>query len=170
MSRVYDSLKVVAHTLQRGKGNIVPLVRVKGALSLNDEMEELERILADRLGRLKAAVKEGEAVVADETQHAKQLIVSLRVNNAALEAKLTETEDSLTAKIHDLQNDVKKKEEALESRGNEVNDLKSKIRLSVPSISARVSRQRSLRWRPSLGTQRRSSVNKSRPSKGWKKT
>jgi chromosome segregation ATPase len=141
MSRVYDSLKVVAHTLQRGKANIVPLVRVKGALSLNDEMEELERILADRLGRLKAAVKEREAVVADETQHAKQLIASLRVNNAALEAKLRETEDtvrreesarqkmeeSLTAKIHDLQNDVKKKEEALESRGNEVNDLKSKI-------------------------------------------
>ena len=127
MSRVYDSLKVVAHTLQRGKANIVPLVRVKGALSLNDEMEELERILADRLGRLKAAVKEGEAVVADETQHAKQLIASLRVNNAALAAKLSETEDSLTAKIHDLQNDVKKKEEALESRGNEVNDLKSKI-------------------------------------------
>ena len=127
MSRVYDSLKVVAHTLQRGKGNIVPLVRVKGALSLNDEMVELERILADRLGRLKAAIKEGEAVVADETQQAKQLIASLRVNNAALEAKLRETEDSLTAKIHDLQNDVKKKEEALESRGNEVNDLKSKI-------------------------------------------
>ena len=127
MSRVYDSLKVVAHTLRRGKANIVPLVRVKGALSLNDEMEELEWVLADRLGRLKAAVKEGEAVVADETQHAKQLIASLRVNNAALEAKLSETEDSLTAKIHDLQNDVKKKEEALESRGNEVNDLKSKI-------------------------------------------
>ena len=85
------------------------------------------RILADRFERLKAAVKEGEAVVADETQHAKQLIASLRVNNAALEAKLGETEDSLTAKFHDLQNDVKKKEEALESRGNEVNDLKSKI-------------------------------------------
>jgi chromosome segregation ATPase len=140
MSRVYNSLRVVADTIQRGKANFVPLVRVKGALSLNDEMEELERILADRLGRLKAAVKEGEAVVADETQHATQLIASLRVNNAALEAKLRETEDtvreesarqkmeeSLTAKIHDLQNDVKKKEEALESRGNEVNDLKSKI-------------------------------------------
>jgi hypothetical protein len=31
---------------------------------------------------------------------------SLRVDNAALEAKLR---DSLTSKIHDLQNDVKKK-------------------------------------------------------------
>ena len=100
----------MAHTLQRGKANIVPLVRVKGnALNLNDEMEELERILADRLGRLKAAVKEGEAVVADESQHAEQVIESLRANIAALEAKLKETEDSRTAKIHDLQNEIKKK-------------------------------------------------------------
>jgi chromosome segregation ATPase len=142
MNRVYNSLRVVVHdTLQRGKANFVPLVRVKGPLSFNDEMEELERILLDRLGRLKAAVKEGEAVVAEETQRAEQLIASLRVNIAALEAKLRETEDTvrreesarqkieetLTAKIHDLQNAIKKKEQVLESRGNEVNDLNSKI-------------------------------------------
>ena len=142
MNRVYNSLRVVVHdTLQRGKANFVPLLRVKGPLSFNDEMEELERILLDRLGRLKAAVKEGEAVVAEETQRAEQLIASLRVNIAALEAKLRETEDTvrreesarqkieetLTAKIHDLQNAIKKKEQVLESRGNEVNDLNSKI-------------------------------------------
>ena len=150
MNRVYNSLRVVVHdTLQRGKANFVPLVRVKGPLSLNDEMEELERILLDRLGRLKAAVKEGEAVVAEETQRAEQLIASLRVNIAALEAKLRETEDTvgteesarqkmeetLTGKIHDLQNDIKKKEQVLESRGNEVNDLKSKIDGQVKQVA-----------------------------------
>jgi chromosome segregation ATPase len=150
MNRVYNSLRVAVHdTLQRGKANFVPLVRGKGPLSLNDEMEELERILLDRLGRLKAAVKEGEAVVADETQHAEQLIASLRVNIAALEAKLRETEDTvrreesarqkmeetLTAKIHDLQNDIKKKEQVLESRGNEINDLKSKIDGQVKQVA-----------------------------------
>jgi chromosome segregation ATPase len=149
MSKVYDSLKEVADNLLRGKRNSVHLVQVKGALSLTDEMEELERVLADRLGRLKAAVKQGEAVVAGETQHTKQLIASLRVDIAALEAKLSETEEtirreesarqkmeeSLTAKIHDLQNDVKKKEEALESRGNEVNDLKSKIDGQVKQVA-----------------------------------
>jgi len=112
-------------------------------------MEELERILLDRLGRLKAAIKQGEAVVADETQHAEQLIASLRVNIAALEAKLRETEgtvrreesarqkmeETLTAKIHDLQNDIKKKEQVLESRGNEVNDLKSKIDGQVKQVA-----------------------------------
>jgi chromosome segregation ATPase len=98
---------------------------------------------------LKAAVKEGEAVVAEETQRAEQLIASLRVNIAALEAKLRETEDTvrreesarqkieetLTAKIHDLQNDTKKKEQVLESRGNEVNDLKSKIDGQVKQVA-----------------------------------
>jgi len=144
MSGVYKALKVrVQDMLQRGKSNAMPLARVKGssALSLNDEMDELERIIADRIDRWKAAVKAGEAVVADEAQHAGQLIESLRVNMAVLEAKLRETEDTvrreestrqkieetLTAKIHDLENDVKKKEEALESRGKEVNDLKSNI-------------------------------------------
>ena len=146
MNRVYKFLeKIFVHnTLQRGKASSMPSARVKegsSALSLTNETEQLERNLTDRIGRFKAVVKEGEAVVAGEAQRAEQLIESLRVNIAALEAKLRETEDtvrreesarqkkeeSLTAKIQDMQNDVKKKEEVLESRGNEVNDLKSKI-------------------------------------------
>ena len=139
MSRVYESLK---DTLHRSKG-ITPLARVKGgnAIGLNDEMEELERIVADRIGRLKAAVKEGESVVSGEAQHTAQVIESLRENIAGLEAKLKEVEESLrrkdsasqkmeenlNAKIHDLENDAKKKEEMLENRGGEVNNLKSKI-------------------------------------------
>ena len=73
MSRVYDSLKGV---VQRNKSNPVALVRVRGnsALTVNDEMEELERIVLDRIARLKVAVNEGEAVVAGEVQHAEQLI------------------------------------------------------------------------------------------------
>jgi chromosome segregation ATPase len=136
MSNVYDSLK---GTLQWSKANSMTVARVKGsdASSLDKEMEQLEKIVADRLGRLRAAVKEGEAVVAGESQHAEQVIESLRTEIAAQEAQLTaargkelatqKMEQTLTAKIHDLQNDVKKKEEALESRGKEVIDLKSKI-------------------------------------------
>jgi chromosome segregation ATPase len=144
MSRVYDSLKgAVQDTLQRSKANFMPLARVKGnsASSLTNELEKLERLFVDEFSRLKAAVKEGETVVAGEAQHDEQVAESLRVNVAALEAKLREmedtvrreesarqkTEESLSAKIHDLQNEVKKKEEALENRANEVSDLKSKI-------------------------------------------
>jgi chromosome segregation ATPase len=144
MSKVYESLKeVVQETLQRNKANSMVLTRVKGGIasSLTDEMEELEKIVADRIARLKAVVKEGEAVVAGETQHAAEVIESLRSNIAALEAKHRETEDtvrrkdlasekmevSLSGKIHDLQNEVKNKEESLKIRANEVKVLKSKV-------------------------------------------
>jgi chromosome segregation ATPase len=136
MSRVYESLK---ETLQRSKANSVTPARLKAndASSLYKEMEELERILVDKIGRLRTAVQEGEAVVAGEGQHAEQVIESLRTEIAAQEAQLNAArgkeaasqrmEQTLTVKIRDLQSDVKKKEEALESRGKEVNDLNSKI-------------------------------------------
>ena len=144
MNGVYKSLKVrVQDTLQRGKTNSTPLPQVKSAsaLSLSDEMEEFERIVAERFGRLKSAVKEDEAMVTGEVQQAKQLVESLKASNAVLEAKLTETkeavqrndssrqqlEESLTAKVQDLQNEVKKKEESLASLDNQINDLKSSI-------------------------------------------
>src|SRR5919106_3210396 len=136
MANVYDSLK---GTLQRSMANSMAVARVKGsdALSPENEMEQLEKIVVDRLARLRAAVKEGEAVVAGESQHAEQVIEGLRTEIAAQEAQLNaargkelasqKMEQTLTVKIRDLQNDVKKKEEALESRGKEVSDLKSQI-------------------------------------------
>jgi chromosome segregation ATPase len=100
-------------------------------------MAQLEKIVVDRLGKLRAAVKEGEAVVVSENQHTEQVIESLRTEIAAQQAQLNAARDkelaiqkmeqTLNAKIHDLQNDVKKKEEALESRTKEITDLKSKI-------------------------------------------
>jgi chromosome segregation ATPase len=136
MSNVYESLK---GSLQRSKANSVAVARVKGsdASSLDNEMEQLEKIVVDRLGRLRAAIKEGEAVVVSESQHTEQVIESLRTEIAAQQAQLNAARDkelasqkmeqTLNAKIHDLQNDVKKKEEGMESRGKEVTDLKSKM-------------------------------------------
>jgi chromosome segregation ATPase len=137
MANVYESLK---GTLQRSKAaNAVAVARVKGsdASSLDNEMEQLEKIVVERLGKLRDALKEGEAVVVSESQHTEQVIESLRTEIAAQQAQLNAARDkelssqkmeqTLNAKIHDLQNDVKKKEEAVESRGKEVTDLKSKI-------------------------------------------
>lgn len=140
MGKVYSSLK---ETLQRGKANSLAIARVKGgtALTLNDEMEELERLVVDRLGKFKAAVKEGETLVAGELQDAGQVAETLKAQIAALEHKLKATEDSLqrkdvasqkteasfAAEIHRLQNVVKEKENVLETRDDEVNDLKSKM-------------------------------------------
>ena len=144
MSRMYNSLKVaVQETLQRGNANSLRIALVRGnhATGLTDEIDELESRVAARIGRLKAAVKEREAVVTGEAEYAKQIITSLSVNVASLETKLNEAEDtirrkdsdrqkmeeSLTAEIQNLQNEVKKKEQALAGREGEINDLKSKI-------------------------------------------
>jgi len=152
MSTGYESLKgIVQKTLQHSRANSTAMVRVKGATasSLYDEMEELEKTVVDCIGRLKAAVKDGEAVVTSESEHAERVVDSLRANIGALEAKVKETEDAvqrkdsasqrmektLTAKINDLQSEMKKKEETLESRGAEVNNLTAKIDVLAKQVA-----------------------------------
>lgn len=152
MNGVYKSLRVrVQDTLQRGKTNSMPPARANNGStsSLDDEMENLERIVADSIGMLKAAVKEGEAAVAEEVRQAEQLVESLRGNIAMLEARLRDMEDnvrrkesarqklgeSLTATIQDLQKDVKKKDELLETQNDEVNALKSNIDGQVKRVA-----------------------------------
>lgn len=151
MNHVYKSLKVrVQDRLQWGKANPVPLARVKStnASSLNQEIERLERIVVERIGKLVAGVKAGEALAVEEARQAEQLAGSLRADIAVLKAKLKETEEiierkdssgkkmeeTLTAKIKNLQNDIKKKDETLAIRDNEINDYRSKIENTAKQI------------------------------------
>jgi myosin heavy subunit len=139
---VYESLKgVVQQSLQRSKAHPMALPRLEhsDALRFNEGLEELERIVADRLARLKAAVNEGEAAVSSEAHHAEQVNEGLNTRVAVLEAKLQETEDTvrrkdsdnqrtaeaLTVKIRDLQSEIEKKHETLEKRESEITDLKT---------------------------------------------
>lgn len=152
MSRMYNSLKeALQETLHRGNTNPIRIDWIKDnhTAGLTDEIEELESIVVDRIGRLKTTAKEGEAVVAGQTAHAKQVIANLNASIASLETRLNETEgiirrkesdsqkmeESLTGKIQDLQNEVKKKEEALAGRDGEINDLKSKIDATLKQVS-----------------------------------
>ena len=142
--KVYDSLKeVVQETLQRSKGSPTPsdLVEGNNASILNDAVEELEKFVTSRIGKLKVAVKERAALVASEAQHAEQVIDGLKTNIAALEAKLRETEEAVrdkdatiksleqdnSAKIHELENQLKTKEKLLTNRSREVIDLKAQL-------------------------------------------
>jgi DNA repair exonuclease SbcCD ATPase subunit len=144
MDNVYRPLRgVVQETLHLSKTNSMVLARVKGsdAASLNDAIEELEKTLVDRIGRLKAVIRDKQAAVEGEAEYTEQVTEILRANIAALEAKLRESEDAVNRKdvasqkmeetlsltIRDLQSAVKEKEEALESRVSEVNDLKSQL-------------------------------------------
>ena len=151
MSKVYQSVRgVVQGTLQRRKPYLVVSTRVKDSDgSLNGAIEELEKAVVERIGKLKAAVCDDQAVVASEAQHAEQVIERLKANITVLEARLRETEDtvhkkdaasqkmeeSLSSEIRNLQSVVKKKEEALESRNSEVKDLKSRIDALVEQVS-----------------------------------
>jgi chromosome segregation ATPase len=151
MGKVYQSVRgAVQGTLNRKKPDIMVSALPKGSDgSLNDAMEELEKVFVDGIGRLKAAVSDDQAVVASEVQHAEQAIEGLKANIAVLEAKLRETEDTahrkdvasqkmeetLSIEIRDLKSVVKKKEEALESRDSEVNDLKSKIDVLIGQVT-----------------------------------
>jgi len=99
--KVYDSLKeVVQETLQRSKASPTPSDLVKGnnASMLNDAVEELEKFVAYRIGKLKVAVKESAALGASKAQFAEQVIDDLKTNVAVLEAKLRETEDAIRSK------------------------------------------------------------------------
>jgi chromosome segregation ATPase len=137
----YDSIKVKLHdSLQRSKTS---LARTKGgtAIGLSGELDELERIITDRMGRLKAAVNEGEAESVAEAQQTEQLVEDLKRSVAVLEAKLAEMhetvqrkdsshqqlEENFTAKIQDLQNVLNERYEALVSRDRVISDLKSEL-------------------------------------------
>jgi chromosome segregation ATPase len=144
MSKMYESFKgVVQDKLQRGKNNLIPMAQIKHAQasSLNDEIDELEKLVVQKLSVLKTAVNHGEQTVDKETHDAEEVIQTLRENVAKLSGDLKETEDlarkkesdsqsmknSLSETIHGLQNDLKKKEEALEIRAKETNDLRFEV-------------------------------------------
>jgi chromosome segregation ATPase len=151
MTKVMQSVRgVVQGTLHRRKPHLVVSARVKDSDGgLNDAIGELEKILIDRIGSLKAAVSDDQTVVAREAQRAEHEVEGLKANVAGLETKLRETEDTLHRKeassqkieenlsgeIRELQSAVKKKEEALETRESEMNVLKLKVDVMTVQVS-----------------------------------
>lgn len=139
---------IVQKTLQ---GNPIPTARLKGrtAATVCEEMEALEKTVVDCITRLKTRVTEGETVVASECEHAEQVIQSLRADVGVLEAKIRETEDTLqkktaasqkmeqtfAVKILDLLNEMKKKDESLDSLDNEIKDLKSRLDVQAKQVN-----------------------------------
>ena len=121
MSPGYDSLKEMVQKTLQSKSSPVIRVKSRTASGINDELDELEKSVLDCVGRLKAAVKDGESVVTSEGEHTDRVIEGLRANISSLEANLRETEDTvhrkdsasqrleknLNAKINELQSELK---------------------------------------------------------------
>jgi predicted nucleic acid-binding Zn-ribbon protein len=151
MGKVYQLVRgVVRGTLHRQKSDIMVSAPANGdKSSLNNAMEELEKIFLDGIGRLKTAVSADQAVFSSKAEHAEQAVENLKANVTALETKLKETEDSLhrkevasqkmeetlSSEIGNLQSVVKNKEEALESRDSELNESKSKIDVLTEQVT-----------------------------------
>ena len=143
MGKVYESLKEVVK-LQRSKNDPVALAGVKHthASSLDEEINELEQ----KISGLKVAVKHREEEIKKETQ---QVIQTLSEDFAMLETKLKDAEETgrrkesvsqkmeerLTAEIHTLQNELNTEKQTLQSRDNEINDLKSNVDVLVKQVT-----------------------------------
>ena len=141
MGKVYESLKV---KLQRSKNDPIALAGIKHthSSSLDEKVDEL----VQRTSGLKAAVKQREEEIRNETQ---QVLQSLSENVAMLEAKLKDTEESvrtkesvsqkmqegLTSEIHALQNELNAEKEILQSRDKEITDLKSNAEVLVKHVT-----------------------------------
>jgi chromosome segregation ATPase len=154
MSRLFDVLKQkkMQNTPQSDKTNIAPVAPVKSTdpLSLNHEMESFEKLVVEGVGKLKAAVTADEAIVVERSRQAQELAGSLKAELAVLKTELKETEETtkrkdlsykqmeetLTAKISDLQNDLAKIDETLATRDNEINEYKATIDDNVKQLAA----------------------------------
>jgi chromosome segregation ATPase len=143
MGKVYESLKEVVK-LQRSKNDPVDLAEVKHTptSSLGEEINQL----VHRINGLKAAVKYREEEIKKETQ---QVIQTLSEDFAVLETRLKDAEETvrrkesvsqkmeerLTAEIRALQNELNTEKETLQSRDQEINDLKSNVDARVKQVT-----------------------------------
>jgi hypothetical protein len=161
MSKGYESLKgVVQRSLRRSKANPLVMARVERstAATFNDEIDELGKIVVDSVGRLKAAMQEGEAVVAEESRHAEQVIESLRGDIALLEAKVKETEDtvrqkesasqsmekSLSAKIASLEGQLRETEKTVDEKASTLNALEQSLTTKIHDLESQLRKSQEL--------------------------
>ena len=96
MSKMYASLREVFYDkFEPIKNNLIPLDQVKHtqASKLNEEIDALEKAVAEKIGGLKLAVNLGEEGVKKESLHPEQVIETLKENIAMLETRLKEAED-----------------------------------------------------------------------------
>ena len=119
------------------------LTRIRG------EIDEIGKLLTEKIHELTLAAKESEEVVSNRIKHSEETAESLWREITALEAKLRQaettaykkdtavqkTEDTLRDEIHKLQDELTNKQQELELKINEVNGLKSKNDHDIGQLS-----------------------------------
>jgi len=100
MGKVYQVVRgVVQGTLNRTTpGPTVSSQATGNEDSLSEALEDLDKIFADGIRRLKSAVSDNRAVALTKTKHAEQVIEGLKANITGLEARVRETEITFITK------------------------------------------------------------------------
>jgi DNA repair exonuclease SbcCD ATPase subunit len=143
MSKVHESLKDVVPVTSN------PFAWVKGtnALTFNDQMEQLEKFVADlekQTNQLHQAIQRTKEEAASEAKHVDHLTETFKAQIAALEAQLRKTEETvrgkdstikaleknLTGKIQDSERQGK----LLANQEKHINDLNSQVQVLIKGI------------------------------------
>jgi chromosome segregation ATPase len=152
MSRAYEVVKLkMRNTLGLERNNVMapPSEPSAKEASLLDEMQSFEKLVAEGIGKLQAAVAAGEALDEAKSQQAQEHLSKLEEELAATTSRVKETEEvleqrdlshkkteeTLNATIKDLQAELEKKEEALAARDSEIGALNSRLANHVKQIA-----------------------------------
>jgi len=147
MNKMYESLEeLMQKTIQRGKATL-GVVGTKGnpAAGFGDDLERLEKLVVERIGKLKEAVRQSEASAAEEARRTEQLVESLRADAAALEVKVRESEETLVRKEaagqsmeKNLTEKIARLESQLKDAEQVVREKESAIHLQDQTLNARI--------------------------------
>jgi chromosome segregation ATPase len=144
---MYESLEeLMQKAFQRSKAT--PAISgVKGptASALSDDLEKLEKLVADRIGKIKDVIKQGEGLAAAEARRSGELIESLKANVAALEVKVKETEEILGRKdsaSQSMEKNLTEKISLLEAQLRDaekmVHEKETNIRMQDQKLTAKI--------------------------------
>ncbi|HWO43304.1 MAG TPA: hypothetical protein VNO43_16000 [Candidatus Eisenbacteria bacterium] len=141
--------------LATDKNDLASVSPISGPLasSLNDEIDELARSMEERIGRLRATLKQGEAAATQQAQQAEQAIEGLKVSMTVLEGKLTEAEAAIQKRdreseetvkalreiIQEMQSESAKKEQDLRLRDEDLNVLRASLDRQAKQLHKRQS-------------------------------
>ena len=138
MSRIYDALIKVMEDSQLDEEKVravkFSMSKDSNPAGLSSEIAELEKIFLSHVGKMASALKQIETASAHEAQQARQiedyLAAQVKEKEAALEAKeyvIRNAQETLQAKIRDLENQILEKNGLLDIRDRQIEDLKSKL-------------------------------------------
>ena len=154
MSKIYDALNEVgANPFESSNAPLTDGIIRGAATGLRKELVEFEKLLGERVGRLRLAAAEADTAAATDSQQAARTIEKLNGEISALDTKLKETRDllerkevasqalerELTATVSELKSEVKTKDETLARRISEVNALTAEVNRLRDGIRGMVS-------------------------------